>query len=256
MSRVPLKVPIKKEPDFLSSLAEDIVTKHLADGAATLLPADISAGLLAKMAVVKADIAEQEQIYKDSEALFQQRNLLLGTDLTQNSRTPGTILFYISSVRDILLGVYNGEEKLLGKWGFTVNMPKGAVSVPLDLRASKMADLAREIIAKHTADGAASPLPASHMVPLQDLLTEVTPLITATEKIQRDAETATQARNVVLGIGKGQKSTTPGTVYNYVIRLRKILLGHFRGTEQRLGDWGYTVNMSGPATPPATPPTP
>jgi hypothetical protein len=64
------------------------------------------------------------------------------------------------------------------------------------------------------------------------------------ETLRRDSETATEDRDGLLGHKKDQTSTTPGTVLNFVSRARDILQGNFRGNEQHLGDFGFTVNHS------------
>ena len=62
--------------------------------------------------------------------------------------------------------------------------------------------------------------------------------------LKRLLEAATEARDGLLGHRKDQTSNTPGTVLNYVSRVRDILLGTYRGEEQKLGDYGFTVNHS------------
>jgi len=63
------------------------------------------------------------------------------------------------------------------------------------------------------------------------------------DKLYRDAETATQNRDLALG---GDR-TTQGTVNYYVAAVRDILLGIYKGNEQKLGDWGFTVDQSSAA---------
>jgi hypothetical protein len=72
-------------------------------------------------------------------------------------------------------------------------------------------------------------------------------------QLYRDAEKATQNRDLALGTGNPVK----GTVINYVRSVRDMLAGINKGNEQALGDWGFDVDQSpAPAsskTPPATP---
>ena len=51
----------------------------------------------------------------------EKRNKTLGIARDQASTTEGTLLFYLSSIRDVLLGKYKGKEQSLGEWGFEVN---------------------------------------------------------------------------------------------------------------------------------------
>ena len=59
-------------------------------------------------------------------------------------------------------------------------------------------------------------------------------------KLYRDAETATQNRDIALGADR----STQGTVNYYVAAARDMLLGIYKGNEQKLGDWGFTVEQS------------
>ncbi len=64
------------------------------------------------------------------------------------------------------------------------------------------------------------------------------------KKLSREAEAATKARNLALGKGKDQQSTTPGTVLFYVTSIRDVLLGLFKGQEHKLRNWGFDVDVS------------
>jgi hypothetical protein len=59
-------------------------------------------------------------------------------------------------------------------------------------------------------------------------------------RLYRDAETATQNRDIALGTDR----STQGTVNYYVAAAREMLLGIYKGNEQKLGDWGFTVEQS------------
>ena len=59
-------------------------------------------------------------------------------------------------------------------------------------------------------------------------------------KLYRDAETATQNRDFALG----GDSPSKVTVGYYVRAVRDVLLGIYKGNEQKLGDWGFDVDMS------------
>ncbi|HSY74112.1 MAG TPA: hypothetical protein VK810_01470 [Dongiaceae bacterium] len=116
-----------------------------------------------------------------------------------------------------------------------VSIPKN----PDDLIA-----LAKSIGTKHTADGAGSPLTALNMADMGIKTTAADTQNQASAKLYRDAETATQNRDIALGADK----TTQGTVNYYVSSVRDMLLGLFKGNEQKLGDWGFTVDQSAQAS--------
>lgn len=113
--------------------------------------------------------------------------------------------------------------------------------------------LAKAILAKHQADGAASPLAALN---IQDMTAKTGTADTQNQlsaKLYRDAETATQNCDNAMGADY----TTPGTVNCYLTAARDILAGINKGNEQKLGDWGFEVDQSPAATTAkATKPTP
>jgi hypothetical protein len=100
--------------------------------------------------------------------------------------------------------------------------------------------LAKSIGTKHAADGAGSPLTALNMADMGAKTTTADTQNQASAKLYRDAETATQNRDIALGASK----STQGTVSFYVAAVRDMLLGLYKGNEQKLGDWGFTVDQS------------
>jgi len=97
--------------------------------------------------------------------------------------------------------------------------------------------LSKGIGAKHTTDGAGSPLASLNMADFTAKTTTADTQNQASSKLYRDAETATQTRDLALGAGR----ITQGTVNYYVAAVRDILLGIYKGNEQKLGAWGFTV---------------
>jgi hypothetical protein len=76
------------------------------------------------------------------------------------------------------------------------------------------------------------------------------------EKLKRDKESAFLVRNQLIGVAKGQKLNTPNTLLNFIVSVRDILKGYYKGSEQLLGDWGFEVNTSAPAPDPDPTPDP
>jgi hypothetical protein len=99
--------------------------------------------------------------------------------------------------------------------------------------------LAQAIGKKHTTDGATSPLTALNMADMNTKTTTADTQNQSSAKLYRDAETATQNRDNALG-----DKSTQGTVNCYVASVRDVLLGLYKGNEQKLGDWGFTVDQS------------
>ncbi len=111
------RINIPTNPDDLIALAKGIVTKHKADAAGSPLSALNMAEL--ETLVTAADTQNQNaaKLYRDAETATQNRNNALGTD----NPVKGTVMNYVRSVRDILGGIYKGNEQKLGDWSFDVN---------------------------------------------------------------------------------------------------------------------------------------
>ena len=251
MARRPFTVEIPTKPDPLITLCKAVLTKHTADGAASPIPVTYATALDDKVTEAEAQFALQEDHDGWKEKYYEERNLRLGLHDTQSSITEGTVLFYVTSIRDFLLGRYRGSERKLGDWGFTVNSPKGVVQVVISRSPEKLMKLAKAILEKHTDDGAGSILSGFDMAAFETLTEEADTRNGQAAKANRDKEKATQARNLALGTAKGQNRKTVSTATYIICSIRDILLGIYRGREQSLGDWGFTVNFT---TPPPTPP--
>ena len=256
MPRSTIKVVIPKNPDDLIGLAEKIIDKHTADGAASVIPNDIATELGTLTTEAKTLNELQKNLYRDAENSIEQRNLALGKDPTQDSRTANTVLFYIVSARDVLGGLYRNNLRNLGHWGFKVNSPKNINLVVIPRKNNDILELAKNILAKHAADGAASPLPTAAMTTLGTLFNAASLTHQKANEAYREAEDATEKRNKILGLEKNQNSKTSNTVLYLVSSVRTLLLGLNRGNEQALGHWGFTVNTSAPVAPPPPPPNP
>lgn len=259
MARRPYEVVIPRQPDDLNKLGKNIISKHNADKASSPISAATANLLNEKLAEADNQYTLQKDLERTRELLNEERNLILGIHPTQVSTTEGTALFYLTSIRNFLLGHFRGSERKLGDWGFTVNTPKGKVQVEIPRNADKLTQLVADVLKKHEADGEASLIAVFDMAALKTLNESAAQKLSAAAAANRNKEKATQSRNLALGIDKGQTSKTPGTV-SYIIRsVRDILLGIHRGKEQQLGDWGFEVNFNangGGGTPPAPPPTP
>lgn len=64
--------------------------------------------------------AEAKRLHEQAEILNQSAMLDLGLTKNQNSKTPGTVYSILTSIRDILLGTYKGQEEKMNEWGFKV----------------------------------------------------------------------------------------------------------------------------------------
>jgi hypothetical protein len=123
-------------------------------------------------------------------------------------------------------------------------MTKKRVRVKIPRKADDLITLGEDIITQHVALGPESPLNGLDMPAFADRVAAAKAKNVEQKKLRKDAETATEDRDDLLGKKKDQSSTTEGTVLNFVTRSRDMLLGKYKGKEQHLGDFGFEVNQS------------
>lgn len=121
-----VQVIIPKNADKLIALAKKVIEKHYIDGGASLLkdlPWDV---LNNKLYEAEMKLEEARKASRDKEKATQNRNIALGIDKGQTSKTPNTVQYLVRAIRDVLLGTYRGREQELGDWGFEVNRSGGS----------------------------------------------------------------------------------------------------------------------------------
>lgn len=123
-------------------------------------------------------------------------------------------------------------------------MSRNSIRVNIPRNMDKLSKLMKDILAKHIADGAGSPLnsliDASFSTDFATLLTDIVRL----QQMRKDAETLTESVQRRLGIRKGQKLNERNSIRFMATSVRDVLLGINLGQEQSLGDWGFEVNYS------------
>ena len=135
------------------------------------------------------------------------------------------------------------ERRVPDRWHKTIKMKK-KVRVDIPRSADKMIALASEIIVKHQALGGNSPLISLDMQDMQAKLQEAEQKNHDAKDLRRQSEEALEARNLALGMGPDQVSTTPGTLLYYITASRDMLLALYRGKEHKLGSMGFDVHSS------------
>lgn len=112
-------------------------------------------------------------------------------------------------------------------------------------KAPKMLELCKMIVSKHKEMGERSPLDgAVNMQEMEQLFTDALAAYNEAEKLSRDIEAAYEKRNRLLGLLRDQNSTTPSTLLYYMVSVRDVLLGAYKGNERQLGSFGFEVNSS------------
>ena len=102
--------------------------------------------------------------------------------------------------------------------------------------------LLEKVLAKHGKDAANSPLKDLAMSPLGSLTAEAKKQHADGKDYSKKSETCTQARDLALGASKG--AVERGTARFILLQIRDTLMGRYKGEEQKLGDWGFSVDAS------------
>lgn len=240
------RVVIPTKPDDILTLSNNIIAKHTTDGATSPLQLIDMDDFAAKVAAVTPIHLRVEELRRQSEIATEQRNLLLGIQRGQTLKTPGTLYFYVGAIRTMLQGLYYGQARKLGDWGFTVDSGGQAFQGKVQLRrnADFLLKLCGLILAKHTADGVDSPLQAFDITDMGDKYTQAQSLHDQALQIRRDVEKNAEQRNQIMGIAPKQSRRAKGLLLFYIASARTVLAGIYTGNEQTLGDWGFEVNTT------------
>ena len=122
------------------------------------------------------------------------------------------------------------------------------VNIPTN--ADRLILLSQAVLAKHVAMGPASPLGG---LKIAEWTANTATADTENKKaaqLRRDAEKATQNRDNAIS-----DNADPAGVEFNVKSARDILMALYKGSEQKLGDWGFDVDASArPSGPAPTPP--
>ncbi|MBI3876541.1 MAG: hypothetical protein HY300_11435 [Verrucomicrobia bacterium] len=132
-------------------------------------------------------------------------------------------------------------------------------TVKVDLPSNSPDDfikLAKNLHDKHVADGDASPLDVDKMTLLGAATTPADSKNKTAKQLDAQAQTLRQERDGLLGTADGQTAETPGTMLNLLTYARDELLVKYRGTEEKLSEYGFNVlvgSAKGPTKKPKTP---
>ena len=130
---IKVEIPVHK-PDVLISTGKEVLKKHAELGDKSPLNGLDMETFERNLNSAIDKRTQAKKLHDQAELLNQQAGLSLGTDSTQNTKTAGTVYSTITSARDILLGLYKGQEKKLSEWGFEVvitDVPQSVKSKPM-----------------------------------------------------------------------------------------------------------------------------
>ncbi len=121
MSRKTVRVDMHKgSPEALLRLANDIVAKHIGDGASSPLSQAKLSRLQELVNAANAANADARNHDAEAQARRQQRDNVLGLAPGQTAVSRDTVLNLVSYVRDYLRIHSEGHEDTLEKYGFGV----------------------------------------------------------------------------------------------------------------------------------------
>ena len=125
------RVIIPENVDAFITLVSDIITKEQSLGPNSNLTLIELNQLITLRDTGKAASDEQKAAYKKAEELTITRDNLLGTGKKAKVNQPGTALYQVTALRDILLAKNKTNPKVLGEWGFEVDdSPKAGEPTP------------------------------------------------------------------------------------------------------------------------------
>ncbi|MFP5470360.1 MAG: hypothetical protein ACLGGV_02100 [Bacteroidia bacterium] len=118
------------------------------------------------------------------------------------------------------------------------------VRVEIPRNPEKLIALAEQALKQHKALGAASPLKGLDMTKLESILKVAAENQEKALLLRKQSEDSTESRNRALGLDTGQTSNTESTVLYFIVAIKTVLLGINKGSEQKLGNFGFEVNTS------------
>jgi hypothetical protein len=245
-----VKVVIPSKVDEVLTLCNLVLAKHTADGAASLLSGLNMTDFGAKTAFASMRHTNAQQLARDREMATQERNNALGIKTGMQSYNEGSVLYFLTAIRNHLLGQFRSKEQTLGVWGFDVNInAKGAVSVVISRSPGRLMELAQRVLNKHVADDEDTLLGGFDMEDFADKLAYAKEQHELSQEHFREMKRAYSDRNLALGFDRRQRLRLPETALYYLTSVRDVLLGNFRNNEHQLGLWGFTVVASTPTNP-------
>jgi len=118
-------IVLDKEEYALTRLALDILTQVKEEGGTGPLSNYNIETVERTLEKCQTLVTEAEKANKLAHRKNRERDLAFGKAADQYMDTPGHLLFYIGSMRDILLGHYKGRERELSRYGFKVSTHHG-----------------------------------------------------------------------------------------------------------------------------------
>jgi hypothetical protein len=242
MGKKSYRIVIPLRPGSLILLSENIVKKHLSDLETSPLRVIDMVDMEAKTIFAREQDTLALQLNRDKELAYEQRDLSMGIYPGHEPEMPGTLVYYIRSCRDTLLGVYKDNRETLKDFGFKILSDRQAIKIPVQVPL--LIDLAQKILERHNELGDNSPLKILNMSDFEAVTSTADTKNNLALELSIQKTNAFLLRNKTLGKLPQKEHGKAGTLLFYVTSVRDVLLGVYKKTESELGMWGFDVYSS------------
>ena len=237
-----IEIPIDRPDDFLD-LCNSVSQKHNDDPATSPLDPAMMATFESNRASAQTHRATARQQHNLGEERLGASRAAMGFARHQNAKSPGTLNNIVLQVRDLLNVVNRQNPEATSLWGFDVVIggTGGRVTVKYNIPTNHddFLDLADAIWAKHTADGAGSPLIPLDMATFDAKRLSARSAREAGKAAHALGESENGAADALIGRAEFQNSRTPGTLYYDILGIRDILKIHNQENVETLSLWGF-----------------
>ncbi len=234
-------------PDSMIGLSEAITEQHETyAGEESPLHHQGMEGFKKTTVRAKETLKESRKLHGHAEGLTLQAYTIMGVAKGQTIQTPDTLYFDVDVIRGVLLSEHNDDEEAIEDYGFNVLMgeTKGRTDISIEIPANRyndFLDLCEAITEQHESLAAESPLHHLDMDGFKKKTIEGRATLKEARKHHKKAQGLTLRALSLIGIAKGQTSRTKSTLYYTIDIIRGILLKKFKGSEEDLEEWGFTV---------------
>jgi len=125
-----MKVTIPTNVEELITLGNNIVKKEQALGVKSNYTPEELAELQSKLVTANDANTKQKELTKQAKELTLTRDNALGLTKKTSVNQPGNVKFFVTGLRDVLLGKNKTNPKILGEWGYDVIEDSGSGKKP------------------------------------------------------------------------------------------------------------------------------
>ena len=247
--RVRTDIPVR-QPEKLIELAEAICKKNKTEKVLNENQQFHSFQILAVEARKKRNDAKV--LSEKGKVIISESQDIIGIGKGQTRSTENTLYSLILQIRDHLKMIYKGKEEKIAEWGFQVDvfqirsLRKVKIYIPLS-SGEQLIELA-DAIGKHYVLEP-SILKSFNMKDFRNNISKAIQLRDKAKKLHIESDKLIEESNLLIGLGYGQTKETPGTIFNELNEILKILLEKYKDAEEKLTEWGFRTSIVNSAFP-------